>query len=53
MSEANITSTTFFRCCAVAKLEDTSDHSSVVGYKCKAICMMTGVITTSLDNCLW
>ena len=28
---------TFFTCCAVAKLEDTLDHSSVVGYKCKAI----------------
>ena len=25
------------RCCAVAKLEDTLDHSSVVGYKCKTI----------------
>ena len=30
-------SCTFFTCCAVAKLEDTLDHSSVVGYKCKAI----------------
>ena len=28
---------TFFSCCAVAKLEDTLDHSSVVGYKSKAI----------------
>ena len=28
---------TFFKCCAVAKLEDTLDHPSVVGYKCKAI----------------
>ena len=28
---------TFFSCCAVAKLEDTLDHSSVVDYKCKAI----------------
>ena len=30
-------SSTFLRCCAVAKLEDTLDQSSVVGYKCKAI----------------
>ena len=31
------TSSTFLRCCAVAKLEDTLDQSSVVGYKYKAI----------------
>ena len=37
MSESLNCSSTFFRCCAVAKLEDTLDHSSVVGYKCKAI----------------
>ena len=30
-------SSTFSRCCAVAKLEDTLDQSSVVGYRCKAI----------------
>ena len=30
-------SSTFLRCSAVAKLEDTLDQSSVVGYKCKAI----------------
>ena len=30
-------SSTFLRCCALAKLEDTLDQSSVVGYKCKAI----------------
>ena len=37
MSEFPNSRSTFFRCCAVAKLEDTLDHSSVVGYKCKAI----------------
>ena len=37
MSESPNCSSTSFRCCAVAKLEDTLDHSSVVGYKCKAI----------------
>ena len=37
MSESLSTSSTFLRCCAVAKLEDTLDQSSVVGYKCKAI----------------
>ena len=37
MSECPNHSSTFFRCCAAAKLEDTMDHSSVVGYKCKAI----------------
>ena len=37
MSESSNHSSTFFRCCAVAKLEDTLDHSSVVGYRCKAI----------------
>ena len=36
MSEPS-TSPTFLRCCAVAKLEDTLDQSSVVSYKCKAI----------------
>ena len=30
-------SCTFISCCAVAKLEDTLDHSSVVGYRYKAI----------------
>ena len=37
MSELPSSSFTFLRCCAVAKLEDTLDQSSVVGYKCKAI----------------
>ena len=37
MSESPNSRCTFFRCCAVPKLEDTLDHSSVVGYKCKAI----------------
>ena len=37
MSESPNRSFTFFSCCAAAKLEDTLDHSSVVGYKCKAI----------------
>ena len=37
MSELPSHSSTFLRCCAVAKLEDTLDQSSVVGYKCKAI----------------
>ena len=37
MSEFPSNSSAFFRCCAVADLEDTLDHSSVVGYKFKAI----------------
>ena len=37
MSESLSASSNFLRCCAVAKLEDTLDQSSVVGYKCKAI----------------
>ena len=37
LSESANRSRTFFRCYAVARLEDTLDQSSVVGYKCKAI----------------
>ena len=37
MSEPPNISCTFISCCAAAKLEDTLDHSSAVGYRCKAI----------------
>ena len=38
MAESNAAhSPTFLSCCAVAKLEDTLDQSSAVGYKSKAI----------------
>ena len=37
MPELSSHSSTFLRCCAVDKLEDTWDQSSVMGYKCKAI----------------
>ena len=54
MSESSSTRTTFFKCCAVAKLEDTLDQSSVamVGYKEKAIHVVTGVETPAYGQAL-
>ena len=42
----------FCRCCALATLDDTLPQSSVVGYMCKTIRIVTGAITTSSDTCL-
>ena len=56
MSESPSNSFTFFRCCAAAKLEDTLDHSSVVGYKCKAIqwlVLSQQVETPAYGQALW
>ena len=56
MSEHSSRSSTFLRCCAVAKLEDTLDQSSVVGYKCKAIqwlLLSQQVETPAYGQALW